>query len=258
MPAIVAVDLQRDFCDPRSRPAGGREKAYCIPQVRKLLAVGRAAGWPIVHVLTRHSGTETLPRRLRDRGVRPFCVRGTGGELPVDGLVRTGETIVWKTSYSGFVGTDLAAQLADQETVVLCGVASDCCVHQTAFDASERHDKRVVMAYDGTSARSQTAHIAGLLNVEKSAGLVLSTNDLILFPPEEWPQHAMSAVDIDARVRALFARCGEALRGFADPEADAEIGPWIASIVERLERLPSHAEIVAPNQGQCTAAGLNE
>lgn len=208
MIALLTVDLQRDFLDPESPSGLGRiEKSFCLPAVRSLLNHARETGWTVVHIATEHQGPESQPLRMRLRQSKPFCIAGTAGAKLVEGLQQGTELVVKKRSFSGFLGTELAQHLTAADRIVICGVASDCCVLQTAFDASERYGKEVVVPYNATSAATADAHAFGLQAINKSVGAVLATSTLLSCPPADWHTHALSDDSIGPVAREWFQAC---------------------------------------------------
>ncbi len=135
--ALIIVDVQNDFC-----PGGA-------------LAVG--AGDEVVQVLNRLAGQFGTVVATQDwhpanhssfqaqGGIWPaHCVAGTSGAALHDGLDQTTidlhirkATTAEQDAYSGFDGTDLAAQLQARgvERVYVGGLALDYCVDATALDA---------------------------------------------------------------------------------------------------------------------------
>jgi nicotinamidase/pyrazinamidase len=139
--ALIVVDVQRDFL-----PGG---------------ALAVAGGDTIVHVLSRYAaeferhGLPVYATRdwhpsnhcsFRERGGPwpPHCLAGSPGADWPAALILPSEThIVSKATspdadaYSGFQGTDLAAQLHAQQCkrVFIGGLATDYCVKATVLDA---------------------------------------------------------------------------------------------------------------------------
>lgn len=147
--AIVVVDVQNDFADPRGSLAvtGG---AALVPRINNAIAAAVAAGATVVYTQDWHP--PSTPHFAKDGGIWPVhCVAGTWGaelhpQLAVVGeLVRKGEH--GEDGYSGFTTRDpvsgkerptaLASILrrAAVERVVICGLATDYCVRATALDA---------------------------------------------------------------------------------------------------------------------------
>jgi nicotinamidase-related amidase len=90
------------------------------------------------------------------------------------------DLIVVKTRYSGFVGTDLAAQLRARgiRTVVLVGLTTDICVSTTARDAFH-HEFHTVTLSDCTAEQTLARHEAGLASLAANFGRVCTSEDVL-------------------------------------------------------------------------------
>ena len=147
--ALVVVDVQNDFADPRGSlyVTGGDA---IIEQVNAEVAAARAAGAFIVYTQDWHP--PRTPHFQTDGGVWPVhCVGGTWGAefhpaVEVDGpVVRKGTD--GGDGYSGFTvrdpnsgttaRTQLDAMLREHgcSHIVIAGLALDYCVKDTGFDA---------------------------------------------------------------------------------------------------------------------------
>ncbi len=146
--ALVVVDVQNDFADPNGNlyVAGGEA---VVPVINAEIAAARSAGARVIYTADWHPAT--TPHFAKDGGTWPVhCVGDTWGaefhpRLIVDGpVVRKGTG--GEDGYSGFSVRDpesglvTATALADQlerwgvHTVVICGLATDYCVKETALD----------------------------------------------------------------------------------------------------------------------------
>ena len=151
--ALIVVDLQNDFADPRgSLAVGGADRV--IAAVNELIAAAEVAGAPIFYTQDWHP--ERTPHFVTDGGLWPVhCVadswgaqlhpelrRAAGGDGPI---VRKGAN--GEDGYSGFTmrdpqsgaqrATELEALLRERgvERVAVVGLATDYCVKATALDA---------------------------------------------------------------------------------------------------------------------------
>ncbi len=75
--ALIVIDLQKDFFDPRS--IGAMAKAVCLPGVRKLLEHSRGCNWTIIHVETIHDAATSIPLHLQNLRKPSYCMVGTDG-----------------------------------------------------------------------------------------------------------------------------------------------------------------------------------
>jgi nicotinamidase-related amidase len=176
--AIVTVDLQRAFFDPRLTDIGRVEKAICLPGVRELLALGRRNGWRIVHVVTEHETAATLPRYLQARGRQPYCTPGSPPAELMNGLLAPGDYTVVKHAFSGFGNTTLVTVLAGVPSVVLCGVAADCCILHTAFDGATTHAKDVYVPYQAVGASRVDTYVFALEAMAKSVAHIVDLDEI--------------------------------------------------------------------------------
>lgn len=146
--ALVVVDVQNDFADPR----GGlyvNDGAAVVPAINAEIERAKAAGGHVVYTADWHPAT--TPHFQKDGGIWPVhCVGDTWGaefhpDLTVDGpVVRKG--INGEDGYSGFTmkdpesddttPTELASMLRERGVtkLVVTGLATDYCVKATALD----------------------------------------------------------------------------------------------------------------------------
>lgn len=159
--ALVVVDVQNDFADPRGGLyVGGGEEI--IPVVNELIAAARAAGAVVVYTQDWHP--PQTPHFETYGGVWPVhCVQDSWGAELHPGLDVAGPVVRKGTGgedgYSGFtvrhvptgrsMSTDLDTILRDNAVtrVVVVGLAQDVCVKDTALDARLRgYDTTVLLA----------------------------------------------------------------------------------------------------------------
>jgi len=141
--ALLVIDMQRDFL-----PGG----ALGVPQgdevlapVNRLLRLFSKQGLPIYASRDWHPENH-CSFAARGGPWPPHCVAGTPGaafpnqlDLPAGAIVVSKADTADLDAYSAFNGTHLAAQLRDRgvRRVVVCGLATDYCVLNTAIDARE-------------------------------------------------------------------------------------------------------------------------
>ncbi|MDQ4095566.1 MAG: isochorismatase family protein [Actinomycetota bacterium] len=157
--ALVVVDVQNDFADPRGSlyvPEGDE----VVDVVNDEIERARAAGTMIVYTQDWHP--ERTPHFESDGGIWPVhCVQGTwGADLHPD-LNVVGDVIKKGTGgedgYSGFTvrdpssgaeaDTSLEQSLRERgiEKIVVAGLATDYCVKETALDGIARGFDTIVL-----------------------------------------------------------------------------------------------------------------
>jgi nicotinamidase/pyrazinamidase len=149
--ALVVVDLQNDFADPAGSlsVAGGEA---IIPLVNAEVRAALDAGALVVATQDWHP--ESTPHFAKDGGIWPVhCVGGTWGaelhpafEIPAD-APRVRKGMNGEDGYCAFfmrdpvsgeeIPTELDQLLREREIqrVVVCGLATDYCVKETAVDS---------------------------------------------------------------------------------------------------------------------------
>ena len=149
--ALIVVDVQNDFADPGGSlyvPAGEQ----VVATVNGQIAEARAAGSHVV--LTQDWHPEHTPHFAQDGGVWPVhCVRDTwGAEFHPDLVVPDDAPVIRKgmngeDGYCAFymrdpvtgeeIATELIQLLRERgiERVLVCGLATDYCVRETAIDS---------------------------------------------------------------------------------------------------------------------------
>lgn len=147
--ALIAVDCQNDFADPKGTlyVTGG---GVVVDKISATVTKAAAAGTPVFYTQDWHPAD--TPHFAKDGGIWPVhCVAGTWGaefypDLVVNGpVIRKG--MHGEDGYSGFTmrdpvsGEESATELenllreANVERLVVGGLALDYCVMSTALDA---------------------------------------------------------------------------------------------------------------------------
>lgn len=165
--ALVIIDMQRDFVEP-----GGFGEALgndtsplqaVIEPTARVLAAAREAGLLVVHTREGHrpdladlwpakhrrgEGDDVL--RIGDDGpMGRLLVRGERGHDIVPELAPIpGEPVIDKPGKGSFYATDLEVLLRRHgiETLIVCGVTLEVCVHTTVREANDRGFDAVVLS----------------------------------------------------------------------------------------------------------------
>lgn len=184
--ALVVVDIQVDFAAPHGllgRCGVDLSPAEAaIDNCEKLVAAARASGTTaaLMRVVT---SPETDPRALKTLMVRrgqpggeAICRLADGGADYYRIFPEEGDIEIAKLLYDSFHGTDLDAQLRARgiQTLVICGLSTDCCVDQTARSAFH-HDYDVFLVSDASAAYEPGLHESSLCAIEKNCALLTTT-----------------------------------------------------------------------------------
>ena len=147
--ALIVVDVQNDFADPRGS-LYVRDAEAVIPIINEQLDAARTARAFIVYTQDWHPAS--TPHFKKDGGIWPVhCVKGTWGAQLHPDLEVVGESLKKGTEgedgYSAFsvrdpssgetTPTRLEAMLRERgvRVVTVCGLATDYCVVETVLDA---------------------------------------------------------------------------------------------------------------------------
>ena len=189
--ALLIIDMQRDFLDPRGYIAQTgvdvRGLRAIIPNVRRLLDAARNSGVNVIHTREGHRpDLSDLPavkaRRAAGSGA-PIGSQGPLGRLLVRGELGhsiipeleplANEPVVDKPGFGAFYATDLEQLLrvAGVRTLVISGVTTDICVHSTLREAVDRGFE-CFTAGDACAAGDPAIHEAMLSCIAGEGGIL--------------------------------------------------------------------------------------
>ena len=188
--ALLVIDMQRDFCDARGYAARAgldvKHLAGVVGRIRLLLDAARAAGLLVIHTREGHLPdlSDCPPEKLRRSraagaeigSVGPLgrlLVRGEYGHDFIDALVpHPGEPVIDKPGYGAFHRTGLEALLRERgiDTLLLCGVTTEVCVHSTLREAIDR-GLRCITVGDGCAAGNPALQQAALDMIRVEGGI---------------------------------------------------------------------------------------
>jgi ureidoacrylate peracid hydrolase len=186
--ALIVVDVQNDFCHNQGVFGKGNfNLSHVEKAVNNLLSFinqCRQYNLPIIFVRTVHSSwtdSESWIGRLEGAAREmPICRPESWGVEFYKVKPRTGDFIVTKHRFSGFVGTDLDLVLRSKgiETLLMTGVATNVCVETTARDGFNR-DYRIILVEDCCAAFSEEEHASTITNMSKYFGMVTNSEVLM-------------------------------------------------------------------------------
>lgn len=163
--AIILIDMARDFVEEGGFIANAGGAAYrdaargIIAPLQKVLAAARKAGVTVIFSTDEHT-----PEDLELRKWPPHSMKGTKwAEILPELGPEPGDLVLPKTTYSGFLSSDIEKHLKDRgiESVYMTGLHTDCCCRHTSGDLFQRgYD--IVWITDALQAFTQEAHDAGL------------------------------------------------------------------------------------------------
>ena len=162
--ALLVIDIQRDFAAHDGAMARqGADMSDIAPAVERAQALVEAARAAKVFPVFSHV---VAPDGVVGRA-------GTPGTDFVDPMPRADELVVSKPRYSIFPHTGLAETLKARgiDTLVLCGLTTECCIQSSAWDAFER-GFQVVIASDAVAAYHPDLHRAVLQALELNGAIL--------------------------------------------------------------------------------------
>ena len=187
--ALVIIDMQRDFLEPAGFGAAlGNDVsllASAIEPAAAILAAARAAGMLVIHTREghRHDLSDAPPLKVH-RGAPEtrigaagpmgrILVRGEAGHDIIDGLAPiAGEPVIDKPGKGAFYATDLDLVLRNRriETLLVCGVTTEVCVHTTVREANDRGYRCIVIS-DACASYFPEFHAVALRMISAQGGI---------------------------------------------------------------------------------------
>ncbi|MDX3905904.1 MAG: isochorismatase family cysteine hydrolase [Pigmentiphaga sp.] len=186
--ALLVIDMQNDFCAPggyvdRVMGKDVTAAAGIVPALQEMVATARAAGVPVVWVCADYShalAPDSMRVKLKARGIQTECCKpGTWGAEAFGVAPQPGEPVVFKHTYSGFIGTELASVLVrlGRRTLVFGGVQTQICVESTVRDAHSL-GYFCVVPRDAVASHTQALHEGSLTNIQFLFGDVCAVSDV--------------------------------------------------------------------------------
>lgn len=190
--ALIIIDMQVDFAAPEGVIGRmGVDMSGLTPALtaaERLAEAARKAGAPVVFVglfTSPETDSSAWRERMARRGGDPdveseLCRAGQAGSDFYGPKPLDGELVIEKTRYSAFVGTDLERVLRARgvDTLVLCGLTTECCVDCTARDAFHA-DFHVFLPVDACAAYEADVHEAALKIMGLNFAILTDTDAVV-------------------------------------------------------------------------------
>ena len=167
--ALLVIDVQHDFIDDDApvHCVGGKDM---LPKIKQLIQACRGADIPVIYTQEVHRPSGIDMGRELDGNEPDHCLLGTRGvEIMEEIAPKADDIIVTKPRYNAFLGTDLEFILnglgvLPHDTLIICGDATNVCVHYTAAEAHQR-DYKIKVVEDCCAGSSLDEHEAALTQI---------------------------------------------------------------------------------------------
>jgi len=198
--ALIIIDMQRDFLEPggfgESLGNDVNRLRGAIAPTSKLLQAARRVGVFVVHTREGHrADLSDAPKAKLERGAPSMRIGDLGpmGRILIQGEAghdivpelrpAAGEPVIDKPGKGAFYQTSLDLTLRNRqvETLFVCGVTTEVCVHTTVREANDRGFRCIVVA-DCCASYFPEFHTMGLRMISAQGGIfgwVAQSADLI-------------------------------------------------------------------------------
>ena len=197
--ALVVIDMQRDFLEPGGFGAAlGNDVSLlraAVGPCQTALAAARASGMLVIHTREGHRpDLSDAPLAKVQRGAPSarigdpgpmgrILVRGERGHDIVPDLAPlAGEPVLDKPGKGAFFQTDLELLLRNHgiDTLIVCGVTTEVCVHSTIREGNDRGYRCVALA-DACASYFPEFHRLGLEMIAAQGGIFGWVSDAAAF-----------------------------------------------------------------------------
>ena len=191
--AVVTIDVHRGHLDPAvaTMPLSA-EKAEEVTKANAVfLRQLRAAGVPVIHVMTAYRNTAEIAgnpwwksvagsNATRARVLEHQVAGSPGLEIMPAVLEPTDLLVTTKKRYDCFVATDLEHVLRSMniDTLLLTGINTNSCVLATAVAGNVR-DYAVVVVSDCVATMDEALHQAALSIVDAAFGWTMTSEEVV-------------------------------------------------------------------------------
>jgi len=187
--ALIMIDMQRDFLEPGGFGESlGNDVSLlqkAVPPCRALLDGLRRKGILVIHTREGHRpDLSDAPRAKVERGAPSMrigakgpmgriLVRGEPGHDLIPELYPVaGEPVIDKPGKGAFYATDLHSILQNRgiESLIVCGVTTEVCVHTTVREGNDR-GYRCIVPGDCCGSYFPEFHEMGLRMIKAQGGI---------------------------------------------------------------------------------------
>lgn len=190
--ALIVVDVQNDF----GHPEGVMARLGCdlstvdaaVDRIEALIAAARAAAVPVVMVRLQteaalDSRAANARRARTGRSVTEdlrVCRAGRWGADFYRLVPAPSDIPIAKPRYSSFVGTELHLRLQalGRDTVLVCGLTTECCVETTVRDAFAL-DYHVFITPDASTAYDARLHAAAVQGMVQNFAISVPSEQVV-------------------------------------------------------------------------------
>ena len=180
-PAVLVVDLQLAFTDPRF-PLGGLPMVHAArDRTVELLAVARERKLPVAACYTAYASQADMPH-WKVKAVREEFLYGHPCTAMDPRIDHPDNFTYCKNAASMFFQTPLMTFLTRQavDTVIVTGCTTSGCVRATVVDAFS-HGLRVLVAEECCGDADERQHAANLEDVGRRYADVMTTADVVRY-----------------------------------------------------------------------------
>jgi biuret amidohydrolase len=187
--AVIVIDMQRDFLEPGGFGESlGNDVSLltrAIEPIQALLAGARQKKMLVIHTREGHRpDLSDAPKAKVERGAPSLrigapgpmgriLIRGEPGQDIIPELYPIeGEPIIDKPGKGAFYATDLHSILINKgiDTLIVCGVTTEVCVHTTVREANDR-GYRCIVPGDCCGSYFPEFHEMGLRMIKAQGGI---------------------------------------------------------------------------------------
>jgi nicotinamidase-related amidase len=187
--AVVIIDMQRDFLEPGGFGESlGNDVSLlkrAVEPCQALLGLARRIGMLIIHTREGHRpDLSDAPKAKVERGdpsirigapgpMGRILIRGEAGhDIVRDLYPQPGEPVIDKPGKGAFYATDLHSILQNRniESLIVCGVTTEVCVHTTVREANDR-GYRCIVPGDCCGSYFPEFHEVGLRMIKAQGGI---------------------------------------------------------------------------------------